>query len=66
MHPMFVQLFIETDADELEEDDARRRARRVRRARARVLTTRQASGGASGSERRAHDGHSMLLSTTLG
>jgi hypothetical protein len=33
MHPMFVKLFIETDADELlAEEDRRRRARRSRRA----------------------------------
>jgi hypothetical protein len=34
MHPMFVKLFIETDADDLlPEEDRRRRARRSRRAR---------------------------------
>ena len=34
MHPMFVKLFIETDADDLApEEDWRRRARRSRRAR---------------------------------
>jgi hypothetical protein len=34
MHPMFVKLFIETDADDtLPEQDRRRRARRSRRAR---------------------------------
>ena len=34
MHPMFVKLFIETDADDLPpEEDWRRRARRSRRAR---------------------------------
>ena len=34
MHPMFVKLFIESDADDLSsEDDRRRRARRSRRAR---------------------------------
>ena len=34
MHPMFVKLFIETDADDLpSEEDWRRRARRSRRAR---------------------------------
>ena len=33
MHPMFVQLFIESDADDLlAEEDRRRRARRSRRA----------------------------------
>jgi hypothetical protein len=34
MHPMFVKLFMETDADDvLTEQDRRRRARRSRRAR---------------------------------
>ena len=34
MHPMFVELFIETDADDLPSDEFwRRRARRSRRAR---------------------------------
>ena len=34
MHPRFVQLFIESDADDLlAEEDRRRRARRSRRAR---------------------------------
>jgi hypothetical protein len=34
MHPMFVKLFIETDADDLlSEEDRRRRVRRSRRAR---------------------------------
>jgi hypothetical protein len=34
MHPMFVQLFIETDPDDLPaEENRRRRARRARRAR---------------------------------
>ena len=35
MHPMFVTLFIETDADDLvaEEQDTKRRARAVRRGR---------------------------------
>jgi hypothetical protein len=33
MHPMFVKLFIETDADDLlaEQEDGRRRARRSKR-----------------------------------
>ena len=41
MHPMFVRLFIETDADDLliEDQDRKRRARAVRRGRsARVMT----------------------------
>lgn len=35
MHPMFVTLFLETDADDLltEEQDKRRRVRRARRSR---------------------------------
>jgi hypothetical protein len=33
MHPMFIELFIETDADDLAEQDRRRRVRRSRRAR---------------------------------
>jgi hypothetical protein len=35
MHPLFVKLFIEPDADDLlaEEEDERRRARRARRSR---------------------------------
>ena len=35
MHPMFVKLFVETDADDLlaEQEDRRRRARRSRRTR---------------------------------
>ena len=34
MHPMFIKLFIESDADDLlAEEDRRRRARRSRRAR---------------------------------
>jgi hypothetical protein len=40
MHPMFVELFMESDADEqLIEEDRRRRARRVRRNRS-VMTVR--------------------------
>ena len=41
MHPMFVRLFIETDADDLlaEEQDKKRHARAARRGRsARVMT----------------------------
>lgn len=38
MHPMFKQLFIETDADDLlAEEDRRRRVSRARRARATVI-----------------------------
>jgi len=42
MHPMFVKLFIETDADDLlaseEEDRKRRQARRARHTQARSVT----------------------------
>jgi hypothetical protein len=38
MHPMFVKLFLETDADDLQADglDRRRRANRARRIRSRM------------------------------
>jgi hypothetical protein len=43
MHPMFVKLFIETDADDLlPEEDRRRRARRSCRARS-TMTIRPAA-----------------------
>jgi len=40
MHPMFVKLFIETDADDLlaEQERKRRSARRTRRTRSLVVT----------------------------
>lgn len=40
MHPMFVKLFIETDADDLlaYEEERRHRSRRARRTQSRVLT----------------------------
>jgi hypothetical protein len=40
MHPMFVKLFLETDADDLQADglDRRRRANRDRRNRCRVTS----------------------------
>jgi hypothetical protein len=39
MHPMFVTLYLETDADVLaEEEDRRRAANRARRARSRLAT----------------------------
>lgn len=45
MHPMFVQLFIETDADDLPpEEDRRRRARRSRRARPAMVVRPAARG----------------------
>ena len=38
MHPMFVQLFIESDADDLlAEEDRRRRVSRARRARSAMI-----------------------------
>ena len=38
MHPMFVKLFIESDADDFpSEEDRRRRARRSRRARSAMV-----------------------------
>jgi hypothetical protein len=44
MHPMFKQLFIDTDTDDLAgEDDRRRRARRSRRAR-QAMIIRPAAG----------------------
>ena len=44
MHPMFKELFIETDADDLlAEGDRRRRVRRSRRARS-ALVVRPAAG----------------------
>jgi len=44
MHPMFKELFIDTDADDLAaEDDRRRRARRSRRARP-AMVIRPAAG----------------------
>jgi len=43
MHPMFKELFIETDADDLMEGDRRRRVRRSRRARS-ALVIRPAAG----------------------
>ena len=40
MHPMFVELFIETDADDLlaREEDKRRRSRRAKRSQSRMVT----------------------------
>ena len=39
MHPMFVKLFLETDADDLlAEEDKRRAANRARRTRSRTAT----------------------------
>jgi hypothetical protein len=39
MHPLFVELFVETDADELLAEDERRRARRASRRRSRLVRT---------------------------
>ena len=45
MHPMFVMLFLETDADDLAADEEkRRRARRVTRTRSGMVTRVRASG----------------------
>jgi hypothetical protein len=43
MHPLFKELFIETDADDLLKGDRRRRVRRSRRARS-ALVVRPAAG----------------------
>jgi len=37
MHPMFIALFIETDADDFVAEDGRRRVRRSRRARSVIV-----------------------------
>ena len=42
MHPMFKELFIDTDADDLAAEDRRRRVRRSRRPRA-AMTVRPAA-----------------------
>jgi len=44
MHPMFVTLYLENDADEVlaEEENRRRAANQARRARTRLTTTRTA------------------------
>ena len=53
MHPMFVKLFIDSDADDLlAEEDRRRGARRSRRARA-AMVARPAARGRE--HRRGHD-----------
>jgi hypothetical protein len=39
MHPLFKELFINTDDVELQADEERRRTRRTRRNRSRVLVT---------------------------
>ena len=53
MHPMFVKLFIETDAEDLpSEEDWRRRARRSRRAWPAMVVRR---GAVAGSTRRGRD-----------
>ena len=40
MHPMFVELFIETDADDLHvyEEEKRRRSRRAKHSQSRIVT----------------------------
>jgi hypothetical protein len=45
MHPLFVELFINTDDAELQ-DEQRRRARRTRRNRSRLLMTVRSRSGA--------------------
>ena len=53
MHPMFVKLFIETDADDLpSEEDWRRRVRRSRRARPAMVVR---PGAVAGGTRRGRD-----------
>ena len=53
MHPMFVKLFIETDADDLpSEEDRRRRARQSRRVRPAIVVR---PGAVAGSTRRGRD-----------
>ena len=44
MHPMFVTLYLDNDADDVlaEQEDRRRAASRARRARSRLTTTRTA------------------------
>jgi hypothetical protein len=39
MHPLFVELFINTDQSEFQADEERRRARRTRRNRSRMAMT---------------------------
>jgi hypothetical protein len=45
MHPMFVKLYLENDADDVlaDKEDRRRAANRARRARTRLTTARAAS-----------------------
>ena len=47
MHPMFVKLYLENDADDLlaEEENRRRAAKRARRARTRLTATRSTGEG---------------------
>jgi hypothetical protein len=54
MHPMFVKLFIETDADDplACDEDKRRRSRRVRRGQARMVTRTTVDSRAARSSRR--------------
>jgi hypothetical protein len=44
MHPMFVQLYLEPDADQDEQDSRRRRAARSRRLRSRMAVRVVATG----------------------
>lgn len=47
MHPMFVELFIETDLDDLDAEEQRRRALRPRRRRAQAVRSGRAAGRSS-------------------
>jgi hypothetical protein len=63
MHPMFKELFIQTDADDLlAEEDRQRRARRSRRARPALLVRPAAVTGSSG---RGRDWRRTAHSPTL-
>ncbi len=54
MHPMFIKLFIETDAEDLlYEEDRRRRARRSRRARPAMVASCRGRGEPGGQPRRS-------------
>jgi hypothetical protein len=64
MHPMFVKLFIETDADDLAlEEDWRRRAHRSRRAQPTMVTA-TAPAHRSGRHRRARADECMPCVTS--
>ena len=54
MHPMFVELYLKTDEDDLlaYEEGKRRQSRRARRGQARTLTRTTVRGGGDPSRRR--------------